>query len=377
MIKNEADVIVIGAGITGSSIALRLAEKGQRVILLEKGRVGEEASGRCGGGVRQQNRHPSEFPLAVEAIKIWGRMQDELDCDVGYRRCGNIKLTMTQKEYSFFHQIYQRERRLGLKVEMLSAKEVHSLVPALANCEGLIAGKYCPTDGTANPLLVTKAICRAARQKGVEIREHEPVRKLTARSGRITSAHTDTGEYRGGVFVNAAGPWARKLCNHIGLDLPLTVHRDHILVTETIANLIGPFISYESMYLKQALEGNLHLSGGQHPIKDFDKRVSNGAFTHAANRVAPVIPSLRNVKVIRAFAGVTGYMPDEIPILDRAPNIENFYLTAGFHGHGFSLGPIVGRLISEWIVDGRPSLDLRDFRWTRFKTIYFDEFSGI
>ena len=370
MIKNEADVIVIGGGITGSSIALRLSEKGQRVILLEKGRVGGEASGRCGGGVRQQNRHPSELPLALEAIKIWKKMQDELDSDVGYRRCGNVKLIMTQEEYSFFHQVYERERREGLEVQMLSAKEVHSLVPALANCEDLIAGKYCPTDGTANPLLVTKAICRAACQKGAEIKEHEAVKSLTARSGRIVSAVTDNGEYRGGVFVNAAGPWARKLCNLIGLDLPLTVHRDHLLVTEAIPDKIEPFISYESMYIRQALEGNVHLSGGHHLIKDFDKKLSYGALAHAANHTAPVIPSLGNARVIRAFAGVTGYMPDEIPILDRAPTIENYYLTAGFHGHGFSLGPVVGRLISEWIVDGRPSLDLGDFRWTRFKGIF-------
>lgn len=369
MIHNEADVIVIGGGITGSSIALRLAEKGQRVILLEKGRVGEEASGRCGGGVRQQNRHPVELPLAMEAIKIWGNMRDELDCDVGYRRCGNVKLTLTPEEYTSFRQAYEREKTMGLGVEMLHPKEVRALVPALAKGADLTGGKYCPTDGAANPLLVVKAICRAARRKGVDIREHESVTRLTAKSGRITSAFTDTGEYHGSVFVNAAGPWARELCNLIELDFPLTVHRNHLLITETMPHHIEPFISYDATYLRQALEGNVHLSGGHHPIGNFDKRLSYGAFAYAANRVATLFPHLRKVKVIRGFAGVTCYMPDEIPILDRSPNIENFYLTAGFHGHGFCLGPIVGRLISEWIVDGRPSLDLSDFRWTRFQDI--------
>ena len=119
------------------------------------------------------------------------------------------------------------------------------------------------------------------------------------------------------------------------------------------------------MYFRQALEGNVHLSGGQHFIPDFDKRLSYGAFAHAANRAAPVIPSLKNVKVLRAFAGVTGYMPDEIPILDQAPTISNLFVAAGFSGHGFCLGPIVGRLISEWIAGGRPSLDISAFRWGR------------
>lgn len=370
MVHKEADVIVIGAGIAGSSIALRLAEKGQRVILLEKGRVGTEASGRNGGGVRQQNRHPSELPLAMEAIKIWGNMQDELDCDVGYRRCGNLQMTMSPEEDIFYRQIYKREKSMGLDAEMLSPKEVHTLVPVLAKDVNITGGKYCPTDGTANPLLVVKAICRVARQKGVEIRDHEAVTGLTAKSGRITAAFTDAGEYRGAVFVNAAGPWARKLCNLIGLDFPSMVHRDQILITEIIPHYIGQFISYDTMYLRQALEGNVHLWGGHHPIGDFDKRISYGAFPYAAERVGTVFPQLGKIKVIRGFAGLTNWTPDEIAILDRAPNIENLFLAAGFSGHGFCLGPIVGRLISEWIVNGEPSLDLSGLRWTRFNYIY-------
>jgi sarcosine oxidase subunit beta len=366
MIHHEADVVIIGGGIAGSSTALRLAEKGQRVILLEKGRVGEEASGRCGGGVRQQNRLLPELHLAMEAIKIWGDMQDELDCDVGYRRCGNVKLIMTPEEHSAFHEIYEKEKEMGLGVEMLSPKEVHTLVPALAEDATLLGGKYCPADGAANPLLVVKAICRAARSKGVEIIEHEAVTKLATKSGRITSAITEAGEYRGSVFVIAAGPWARKICNMVDLDFPLTVHKDYIVVTEPIPHYIEPFISYNDMYLRQAPEGNVHLSGGHHLVDNFDKGLSYSALAHAANRSANLFPKLHKARVIRAFAGVTCYMPDGMPILDRSPDIDNLYVSAGFHGHGFCLGPIVGKLFSEWIVDGKPSLNLSDFRWARY-----------
>ena len=259
---------------------------------------------------------------------------------------------------------------MGLSTEMLSAKEVRALVPALAKGWHLTGGHYCPTDGTANPLLVVKAICRAARRKGVAIRELEAVTGISATSGRITSVSTAAGEYRGAVCVNAAGPWAAKLCNLIGLDFPSTVHRDHLLVTEFMPPYIEPFISYGSMYLRQTIEGNVHLWGGHHPIGDFDKQLSYGAFAYAANGVAAALPDLRKIKVIRGFAGLLCIMPDEMPILDRAPNVDNFYLAAGFSGHGFCLGPIVGRLFAEWIVDGRPSLDLSAFGWTRFKDIY-------
>ena len=117
--NNSADTIVIGGGIVGSSIALRLAGRGQSVILLEKGRVGEEASGRNGGGVRQQDRDPAELPLAMEAIKIWADMKDELDWDVGYRRGGNVMIARSEKQFESLRSIMEREQAMGLNVEML------------------------------------------------------------------------------------------------------------------------------------------------------------------------------------------------------------------------------------------------------------------
>lgn len=327
--------------------------------------MGEEASGRAGGCVRQAKRHPAELPLAMGAIAIWARMEDELGGDVGYRRCGGIRLTRTPREHTHFQQICQRENRMGLATQMVSEKDAREIVPALSQKWRFTGGHYCATDGTANPLLAAKTICRAARCKGVRIREHEPVTGMRVASGRVASVSTAHGRYQGGVVVNAAGPWARNLCNMIGRDFPLVVYRDHLVITETMPAHIEPFISFEGMYLRQALEGNVHLWGGCHPIRNFDKRVSWGAFGYAAAGVAQVLPHLRMVHAIRGFAGLIAMTPDELPILDRAPGLDNFYLAAGFSGHGFCLGPMVGRLFAEWIVDDRPSLDLDAFRYTR------------
>ena len=120
--KNAADVIVIGGGIVGCSIALRLSESGQSVILLDKGRIGEEASGRSGGGVRQQNRHPAELPLAMEAIRIWAAMKEELDCDTGYRRCGNITYAHSPEKLEGYRKTAEREKSAGLDVKILSLR---------------------------------------------------------------------------------------------------------------------------------------------------------------------------------------------------------------------------------------------------------------
>ena len=370
MAIKEADVIIIGGGIMGCSVAYRLAAKGQAVIVLEKGRAGEEASGRNDGGVRQQNRDPAELPLAMEAIKIWADMKDELDWDVGYRRGGNLRLFFTDKECEISHSSLERERKIGLEAEILSPQETRSLAPTLSENAGFLGGKYCPTDGTANPLLVTKAIAQAARRTGVEIREHEPVTGLKVEVERVVAAFTDVGEYRGSVFLNAAGPWARKICNWIGLDYPISVKRAQALVTETLPPLVQQFIGFSVGNIRQTLEGQIHFGISSQPVEDFDKRTTLEPFIIFGQRPFKLFPFLRSVNIVRSWSGITSWTPDEIPILDKAPNLENFFLTAGFSGHGFCLGPIVGKQMAEWIVDGKSSMELSPFRWTRFNDIY-------
>jgi len=362
-----ADVIVIGGGIAGTSIALRLAEKGRKVILLEKGRVGEEASGTNGGGVRQQDRHPAELPLAMAAIKFWEGMKDELGCDVGYRQRGNIMIARSESQLESLIHIKDRELAMGLHVEMLSPEETLSITPSLAGNIEIFGSKYCPSDGTANPLLVVKAISRMARSIGVRIVEHEPVRKLMRLDDKVTAAVTDNGVYRSPVFVLAAGPWARGLCNTIGFDLPITVRKSRLLITEPLPHAVDQFVILDKLYYRQTLEGNIHIGGHlPHRAEDFDKSVLFKDFVEVFQWLPQNLPFFRNVNIIRACAGLTQFTADTIAILDKAPGLENLFLAVGFSGHGFCLGPIVGKLIAEWIVDGRSSMDLSKLGWNRF-----------
>jgi sarcosine oxidase, subunit beta len=373
--SSTADVIVIGGGIAGSSIAFRLAGKGHSVILLEKGRVGEEASGRCGGGVRQQGRDPAELPLAMEAIKLWADMKDELDCDVGYRRGGNIRFAHTREKLESLREVAERETRIGLAVDILSPEDTRRLTPTLSEKVELFGSKYCPTDGTANPLLVVKAICRAARRQGVQIHEHSPVREFKARNGRVAAAVTEKGVYEGAVFVNAAGPYTKGLCNTIGLDIPITIEKETIMVTEVLPPMVKQFVESDKFYYRQALEGNLHIAGSltTREIEHIDTRVDFESFVEVGRWLPTFVPVTRNIKLIRAFTGILEFTPDKIPVLDRAPGFENFFVTTGFSGHGFCLGPVVGKLMAEWIADGKSSLDLSQFGWSRLETVKADE----
>jgi sarcosine oxidase subunit beta len=375
MEHKEADVVVIGAGIMGCSTAYELAKKGKKVISIERGFVGREASGRNGGGVRQQKRHPAELPLAMASVKIWEKMKDDLGWDIEYRQGGNLHIVGKEENWEKAAAEVEYERKMGLDVRALDEKETKELVPVLDKKVKVIGSTYCPTDGNANPLLVTKAIARAARKLGVEIREHEPLQQLRKESGRVVAAQTEKAEYRAPVFVNAAGAWARPICNQVGLDFPVEIKRSQLLVTEPLPSAFTEFISADlcSAYFRQALSGGIHIGVPSAPVQNYSKSTTYDAFQIAGQGYLALFPFLQKVNVVHTWAGLTNWTPDAVCIIDRAPDLEGLYLIAGNSGHGFCLGPITGRLMAEWIVDGTPSLDLHSVRWTRFENVHLNK----
>lgn len=362
----ESEVVVVGAGLVGAFTALRLAQKGKTVCLVEKGLMGREASGRAGGGVRQQFRDPNETPLAMEAIKIWSGMADELGRDVEYRRHGSLRLIQSEKDEESARIRLVRERKAGLEVIWLSPQEIRERLPNLAPDLELVGGTLCPTDGTANPLLLVRSVFRAVVRAGVAVCLNEPVNRFVASGGRVTAALTDRTEYRGSVIVNTAGAWARDLCRTVGLDFPVVFRKSQIVLTEVLPPMITGFVSFENGYVRQALAGNLHLGVRGQPTERLENTSTYQALMDAGRTFPVVFPFMRRVNLIRGFAGITTWPPDQIPIIDRAPGLDGLYLAAGFSGHGFCLAPLVGRLLAEWIADDRPLLDLSAFAWARF-----------
>lgn len=364
----EVDVVIIGGGITGCSVAWELTKRRQKVIVLEKGHLASEGSGRNGGGVRQQNRDPAELPLAIGARRIWESMRVELDRDVEYRQNGNLRLIRNEEEASHFLEILNLEVEMGLEVEMLTSRETRSLVPALSSNIRLLEGKYCSSDGTANPLLVTRAIARAAAQLGAEFKEHEPLKDFIVENNKVMAAKSAETEYRAAFFVLAAGANSLKICQSIGLNFPVEIKRAQILVSEPLPTLIAPFISADVGYMRQALNGGIHFGVRSTPVENFDISTSLMAFQEVGSGYLNLFPVLEKAHIIRSWAGLTDWTPDAKPIIDRAPQLEGLFLASGFSGHGFCLGPMVGKLLAEWIADGAPSLDLEAFRWKRFLT---------
>ena len=219
---------------------------------------------------------------------------------------------------------------------------------------------------------MARALGPALVNAGVHVKTHETVRRFEAVGSRVVSAVTDQAEYRAETFVNAAGAWTAELCRSLGLNFPCMVRKSQLLITEPISPIITGFISFNNGYIRQAMDGNLHLGVRGIPIDVLEKSLTYSALIDAGRFFPKVFPFIRNIHIIRGFAGFTTWPPDGIPIIDKAPGLDGFYLAAGFSGHGFCLGPMVGQLLAGWICDGSSPLDLSRFSWTRFDPFNID-----
>jgi len=369
----EAEVVIIGAGITGSSLAWELAKRGKSVIVLEKNEIGREASGRNAGGVRAQNRDKKELLLAMESIKIWEALKDELQkeltVDIEYRQDGNIHLIF-EEEVDYYFDMIKWERAHGLNVEFLNRDDVFKLLPNLSPGLRFIGATYCPTDGTANPLMVTKAIAKMAKRLGAKFLTRTPAASIITKGGLVAGVTTPESNIRSQTVVLAAGPWSIGILKTVGVDFPITPHKTSMFVTERVLPILrGEFIEYGvNFYMRQAVAGNIHFGVRDKPWFDLDDySVPLYAFFEDIQILCEIFPVLKKIRILRAWTGFTAWPGDGVPVIDVIPSLGELYIAAGFSGHGFCLGPVIGQMLAEWI-GGKPQpRDLISFNFNRLK----------
>lgn len=240
----ESDIVIIGAGITGTAAAIFLARQGLRVVLLDKGRLGAEASGRSGGGVRQQYRLPPERKLAMQAVDLWHEIQHRWGCELEYIRGGSYRLIMSDTTYQEATTRIAQEQADGLDVMLLDDDQTRKHLPFMGNHIPLQGSSYCAGDGSANPLLTMQALGRVAEQNGVRIKAGEPVTDFVFDKDRLQSVRTPKAEYQAEAFIMAAGPWTSILAEQVGFVLPIQWKISKILVTEPISPMLRGFISF-------------------------------------------------------------------------------------------------------------------------------------
>ncbi len=366
---DTADVVVIGGGITGGACAYYLARAGVKVILFEKGEIASGASGGSAGGVRQQNRHAAELPIAMLANPLWKTLEQELETDIEYRRGGHFNLAEREEQLEGVEASVRDQRARGLDIRMVSGKELRDMVPSVA--PHMIAGSYTPGDGYANPMLASKAFAGAARKRGARVFTNTPVARIRREGHRVIGVESTQGPVSSRWVINAAGVWGAGLSASMGIDLPIRPKAHQMMVTERAPAMLTPVVTCvgRGLSLKQMPQGQFVIGGGWPGIVDMatDRGWPKiGSPNGSAEQVTAVLPATRDLLLIRVWDSLEAHAPDVIPILGPVDGVEGYLLAVGFSGHGFALAPGVGTLFTELITAGRTSLPLDALNLRRF-----------
>ncbi len=365
----SADIIIIGGGIMGCSTAMHLAQRGQSVILLERDVSGAQASGVNAGGVRRLLRDTREIPLSLASLKLWYQMESLVGSDCGFQPCGQLSLAENDEEMHNLEERVNLLKSLGYShEELLDKKQLRHIVPNVAShCVG---GLYCPEDGYAEPYKTTRAFFNKAKQLGARLLEHHPVSSIERTAGKWIAVAGDK-RFSAPVIVNSAGAWGAHFAEMVGDYTPLYKKVSVMTVTARTARFLKPVVLLEGrkLSLKQMANGTVVIGGG-HDGK-FDKETEKASIVFSelktmAQIVTDIFPFLKPVPIVRHWPGIIGRLPDNIPVIGPSQNVTDFYHVFGFSGHGFQLGPIMGQVLSELILDGRPSIPIDSFLINRF-----------
>ncbi len=368
--KLAADVVIVGGGIVGLSTALELRQRGRSVVVAERGMMGAEASGRNGGGVRQQGRVLPEIPFAMGAVKVWKELDGLLDQPTGYRQIGHLYVAESDQDMEKLSRQREQEMALGLESELIDAKAARQLAPGLSS--HIVGAKLCQTDGYADPALSSLCIALTAENAGATILCHSPVTAIGTRNGRVATVTAGDTIIETDCVLNAAGPWAPAISQMVEAYLPIYPSRSVLVLTEPMPLQMLTFVQTAAQDLgsSQFADGSVRLGGGTTPNDvnrfTFSKRLEPDPDPPKPPKAEVVFPALRNAKVASRWVGIRECTPDMMPIMGPVGGPDGFLVAAGFSGHGFCLGPYAGRLMAEWIVDGAPSFDLSAFSHSRF-----------
>jgi sarcosine oxidase subunit beta len=370
-LPRTASVVVIGGGVVGCSIAYHLARRGLTdVVVLERETVGSGTTSKAAGGIRAQFTTETEIRFSLESIRVFERFEEEFGVDPGYRKIGYLFLVSDPADLARFERHMALQQRLGVDVRRITPAEVQAMVPAL-RVDDLIAGIWGRDDGMAGPAEVTGGYARRARQLGARILEGVTVTAVDRRGGRVRGVRTSAGAIEAPVVIDAAGPAAARVARLAGVDVPVLPRRRHIFFTHPFPEIPGPVPlttdRSTGFYFRKEMEQVLLSPGDVEDIgSDSEVAVDPARVEETIQKAVHRLPVLEKASIAGGWAGLRPLTPDDHAIIGWAPGVEGFFLAVGFGGWGFQHSPMTGRVVSEWIVDGRPSLDLALFDPGRF-----------
>jgi glycine/D-amino acid oxidase-like deaminating enzyme len=375
-VSRRADVIIIGGGVTGASIAFHLAALGVRdVLLLERKFLASGGTGRSVGIVRQLYPTPETSQMVVRSLAAFRAFRDTVGGESGYVGCG-VVIGVSSAMRARLEETVRLQRRFGVRAEVLEPGELARVEPRI-DAANLGAVLYEPDSGYGDPTAVTIGYAEAARRHGVRIEQGVEVVAIRTTGERVTGVETAAGDrVDAPVVVNAAGLWSRTVAQLAGVALPIVIGRHPVFVVERDAGFGRPHLVYLDLgggsYARPET-GGLTLTGSltddetQHPMEpdQLGGDVGLDEATAVLERTGRAIPRLVEARYRRGWAGAFDITPDWMPILDESP-VRGFWMATGMSGHGFKLSPVMGEMMAALITGSAPPVDPAPFAFGRF-----------
>ncbi|CAB3634311.1 MAG: FAD-binding oxidoreductase [Achromobacter sp.] len=368
MSARHCDVIVIGGGLHGLSAALHVAREGRRVVVIEKHWVGRHASGATAAGVRTLNRDLGELDLSLEAMDMWHVMASLVGDDCGFHANGQICVAETPAALAKLEARVADLRARGYThEELIGPDELRRLLPDLSpHCLGASIARR---DGAADPHRALRAFRASAEQAGVTIIEHCGVTGLE-RQGQDWRVLTEAGPWIAPCVINAAGAWSARIAAMAGDDIPLATKSSMMMVSERLRPFIKPVVAImgRSLSFKQSDQGTLVIGGGLQGIPDLDRETSTArmrVLAKGAHAATDLFPSVRNIRIVRVWAGLEAKTDDMLPVIGPSPNAPGVLHAFGFSGHGFELVPVVGAALADLALRGHTARAIGNLRAER------------
>ena len=385
-IVRHCDVLIIGGGIIGCSIAYYTSKYGRDVTIIEKGEFVSGTSSRCDGNILAIDKDPGfDSQMSLVSQKLVTDLSEELEHSFEYRAPGSILVCESDEEMEAAQQWVDRQKEAGLPFRMLDRQDIREESPFFA--DDLLGGLECATDSTVNPYLLAFSLLSEAQKFGAKAFKQTEVKSMKIETNGSFVVETTNGTFTAKQVVNAAGVWAPKIGQMLNVNIPIEPRKGHIIVASRQQHVgcrkvmeFGYLISkfggkrkvdaltekYGVALVFEPTESQNFLIGSSREFVGFHTRINNEVIKCIANRAIRFYPKMADMMVIRSYAGLRPWTEDHLPIISRVEHIPNYFIAAGHEGDGISLAAVTGKVIEELLNEKETIIPIEPLRLSRF-----------